>query len=370
MTQDQHINEVLTQEVIRYSQVWEDHALLEEGLEITPNDRILSIASAGCNAFAMLLCEPEAVVAVDLNPTQTAIVQLKKTAIEKLDYPDFIALLGARPDGDPLRVFDSIKGDLPPAVATYWESNRQILEAGLLGSGRLEGYFSRLSRDLIEPMCPPDKLQEFLNSEDLDFQAAFFETMFGDPRFIEVFKQLTSQKMIASEGRDEVQFRFVNIPDVGQHFYDRFKYVCTRIPCRGNFYLEYLLTGRYRNLEQGPPSLRESNFKRLKELVPRLEIVTAGLDEVVNEREDGYFSKANLSDLFEYLSESETEGLLQTLATRMRTGGKLAYWNLLVPRHRPESLSEKLTRSPELSEKLWLKDRALFYRAFHIETVQ
>ena len=67
MSSENEINEVLKQPVIRYSQVWEDYALLEEGLDIQPDDHVLSIASAGCNALALLLKGPASVTALDLN---------------------------------------------------------------------------------------------------------------------------------------------------------------------------------------------------------------------------------------------------------------------------------------------------------------
>ena len=370
MTNDQHINELLQEELIRYSQVWEDHLLLERGLGINSSDRILSIASAGCNALAMLLCEPEQVVAVDLNPTQTAIVHLKKVAIQRLDYDDFVVLMGAGDGGAPVDLYSAIKSELPVEVREYWDRNHAILESGLIAAGRLEGYFKLLSTSLVQKVCPPEALREFFKSDDLDSQEAFFEQYFTHPEFVQVFKEFTSRKMIASEGRDEVQFRFVDIPDVGQHFYDRFQYVCTKLPARGNFYLEYLMSAAYHDLEVGPPYLRAANYERMRSLLPRLEIVTDGIGEVVASRPQDYFTKANLSDLFEYLSESETENLLGMLADGMKAGGKIAYWNLLVPRHRPESLAHKLARDPEGSTSLWQQDRALFYRNFHIETVQ
>ena len=81
---------------VRYSQVWEDHTLLEQGLKITPDDDILSICSAGDNALAMLLQGPRSVTAIDMNPAQTALLELKLAAIRSLNHADFVTLLGIR----------------------------------------------------------------------------------------------------------------------------------------------------------------------------------------------------------------------------------------------------------------------------------
>ncbi len=82
MSNEREIHEVLKEELIRYSQVWEDHTMLEQGLCITEDDNVLSIASAGCNALALLLQGANSVTAVDLNATQTSVLHLKKAAIQ------------------------------------------------------------------------------------------------------------------------------------------------------------------------------------------------------------------------------------------------------------------------------------------------
>ena len=70
MQKDEHIHDVLQKDIIRYSQVWEDQDILHEGLAIQEHDRVLSIASAGGNALAMLAAGAKEVVAVDMNPPQ------------------------------------------------------------------------------------------------------------------------------------------------------------------------------------------------------------------------------------------------------------------------------------------------------------
>ena len=45
------IHAVLQNATLRYSQVWEDYELLFDGLELKPTDHIVSIGSAGDNAW-------------------------------------------------------------------------------------------------------------------------------------------------------------------------------------------------------------------------------------------------------------------------------------------------------------------------------
>jgi len=369
MSSEKQINEVLQEVIIRYSQVWEDHALLEEGLDIQPDDHVLSIASAGCNALALLLKGPASVTAVDLNPAQTAIVHLKKAAIKELNHEEFVNLVGARNDMERGPLYQRIRDKLSGDVQAFWDSHSEVLENGFIHFGRFELYFRSFQEKLISKMVPPDAMQAFLTLDSVDHQTAFFNKVFQHPKFVEAFKTYTSQKMIAEHGRDESQFRFVEEEDLGDHFMKRLHYVTTQIATNNNFYLEYLLTSEYSDLSKGPPYLRPENYDKLRSLIDRLHIETRGLDCPVNDHDEGHFSKANLSDLFEYLSEEETEGLLRILATKMRPGGRIAYWNLLVPRSRPKSLEDWIKPHPELSKDLWNKDRNPFYGAFVLEEI-
>ncbi len=62
--------------LLRYGSVWEDHRLVEEALTICPDDDVLCIASAGCNALHLLLQGARSVVAVDVSVAQLALSEL------------------------------------------------------------------------------------------------------------------------------------------------------------------------------------------------------------------------------------------------------------------------------------------------------
>src|SRR5262245_56617323 len=77
-----------------YDQCWEDPQLDSQALQIRPDDRIVMITSAGCNALHYLLHGPEQIDCVDLNPHQTALLELKLAAIANLKYEQFFEMFG------------------------------------------------------------------------------------------------------------------------------------------------------------------------------------------------------------------------------------------------------------------------------------
>ncbi|MEQ8659832.1 MAG: DUF3419 family protein, partial [Gammaproteobacteria bacterium] len=72
-----------------YNTCWEDPAIDRQVLELGPDDDVMVIASAGCNALDYALTAPASVHAVDMNPRQIALLELKLAAIRALDFDDF-----------------------------------------------------------------------------------------------------------------------------------------------------------------------------------------------------------------------------------------------------------------------------------------
>ena len=90
-----------------YNQCWEDPALDYQALDLDEDSEVLVITSAGCNALNYLVQGVRSVHAVDANPLQTAVLELKLAAARHLDWPEFFQLFG---EGRHPR----LQGRLPP----------------------------------------------------------------------------------------------------------------------------------------------------------------------------------------------------------------------------------------------------------------
>src|SRR5262245_63718092 len=77
-----------------YNTCWEDPALDRVALNLGPADRVMVITSAGCNALDYLLAGAGEVNAVDVNPIQNSLLELKRAAILGLDQGSFFELFG------------------------------------------------------------------------------------------------------------------------------------------------------------------------------------------------------------------------------------------------------------------------------------
>lgn len=359
MTAVTHFASSAKLDLLRYSQVWEDHRLLERGLQLGSGDDVLSIAGAGANVLALLLAEPRSIVALDVSGAQLALLELKFAAIERLSHHEFACLLGARAGANRGQLYARARPGLGTRARAYWDANVAALERGVLGAGKLERYFERFRERHLAHL----DLSPLLDLDDRERQASLYNRLLGTPEFEAAVRSTFTPEAMAGHARDASKFRYVDTEDVPGYFLSRLRYVCTQLPTRGNFYLEWFLTGHYRDLHAGPPFLRPANFERLRALTGRVTVVEADLSPFLAGQPRGAFSAANLSDVFEYLADESAAELLELLASRLRPGGRIAYWNLLVPRS-----ARRLPALGELSRELWQQDRVFFYSNFHLNT--
>jgi S-adenosylmethionine-diacylglycerol 3-amino-3-carboxypropyl transferase len=352
---------------LRYSRVWEDHALIDHALTITPKDDVLMIASAGCNVLNLLLHEPRRIVAIDLNPSQTALLELKIAAARMLDHAGFLELLGVT-RGHALQRYDAVRRLLSWDARTWWDANIWMLAYGVERTGRLDRFIGDFQRDHVARLHPPELIDRLFATRDLTARQRLVDEELLTPEFIREFLAYFTRDSLAGRGRHPAQFRYVQELDVAGWFLARFRWACTALPVRGNFYLERFLRDERSEPAWRAPYLRPENYERLQRLVSRVEVVTSDVESYLAER-PATFTKAALSDVFEYMSPEAAERSFAALAEAMPAGGRLAYWNLFVPRESPASLRDRIRPLPLLARALWRRDRAWFYSAFHVDEV-
>ena len=104
-----------------YHTSWEDSAVDRATLKPGPGDRVLTLTSGGDNAMAYLLHGVDAVVAVDMNPAQSALLELKAAAVRALPYADLWRLLGEGRHPAAAGLFETaIAPWLSQAATAFW----------------------------------------------------------------------------------------------------------------------------------------------------------------------------------------------------------------------------------------------------------
>ncbi|KAI0169166.1 hypothetical protein GGR52DRAFT_592975 [Hypoxylon sp. FL1284] len=122
-----------------YAFTWEDSRVDERILKLKSDDVVLAITSAGDNLLSYALQSPARIHAVDLNPAQNHLLELKVAAYSSLPYEDFWKMFG---EGKHANFRSLLISKMSPHLSSrafqYWLNNHQIFstsKGGLYDTG-------------------------------------------------------------------------------------------------------------------------------------------------------------------------------------------------------------------------------------------
>ena len=348
---------------ILYSQAWEDPDCDREGLAIGPEDDVLAIGASGDNALAFVLARPRSVTAIDFNPNQNHLLELKVSALETLDPDDLHAFLGVRPSGSRAFFYRHVRATLSPAAREFWDAHPELIERGVIHVGRFEGFLGLFRRFVLPVVQRRRTVERLFSTDTVEEQQALYREAWDSRAWRTLFRLFFSRFMIGRLGRDPAFFKYVEVDQVGEAFRRRCEHALTELPVRENWFLEYIALGTYRRAF--PPYLRPENLPLLRERArATLRLEVGAFEEFLPRRPAGSYSCFYLSDIFEWMSEEAFAQLLRQFCRVARPGARLTWRNLLVPRVRPAGCDDLIEVDEPLSRKLHWQDRSFVYGNF------
>jgi S-adenosylmethionine-diacylglycerol 3-amino-3-carboxypropyl transferase len=363
---ERHIRERADFGLIRYASCWEDADVLCAALQPAAGKRILSIASAGDNALA-LVAEGAEVVAVDLSPAQLACVELRCAGFRRLAHEELLGFLGVAPAADRAATYARLRADLSGGAAAFWDAHPDWIRRGAVHAGRFERYFEIFRTRVLPLIHGRRAVLELLREKGRDEREAFYAGRWDNRRWRWLFRLFFGRFAMGRLGRDPEFFRYVE-GSVAERILARTRHALTALPTHSNPYLRSILTGSF--APALPRYLRPENHARVRAGLARLALVRGSVEEAAAEHAGARgFDGFNLSDIFEYLDPGTCRAIYGELLRFARPGARLAYWNMLVPRRAPPEHAGRVRHLAELSRDLLEQDRAFFYSAFVVEEV-
>lgn len=346
---------------IRYANCWEDADILLEGLKPKAGEKILSIGSAGDNSFSLLTCDPEIVVAVDVNKIQLHLIELKKICIIALEYNELLAFLGFRASSNRVETFNILKSKLSEDARLYWEHHIAQIEKGVISEGKFEHYFQLFSQKILPWIHNKRTTEALLKPKSAAEQADFYHKNWNTWRWRLLFKIFFSRYVMGKYGRDPEFLKQVKIP-VGEFIFQKAAHHLQSVGAQQNFMLRYNLTGNFGDLL--PHYLQPENLQKVKANIHKLHIVEGYAEAAI--QDFGPFHCMNLSNIFEYMDSNLFEATANQLLEGTMPNGRLAYWNLMVPRQISERFPTKATYQNS-SKTLSEIDKGFFYNQFIVD---
>jgi S-adenosylmethionine-diacylglycerol 3-amino-3-carboxypropyl transferase len=361
-----------------YNQCWEDPALDNAVLRLTPEDRVVMITSAGCNALDYLLQAPAHIQCVDMNPHQNALLELKLAAIESLPYDQFFQMFGSGRVHEHRRIYlEHLRRRLTSLTQNIWDRKIDYFDpdgVGLYYRGTA-GFFARsLCFYLNTCRGLRKELDEFQRIQNLEQQSAFYRERISPKLWSPFVRFLIRRPVVLSLLGVPVEQTWQmcrgTSSNVSSFIEERVAKALTTVPIAQNYFWRVYMNGRY---PAGccPKYLERGNFEILRERISRIQIKTATLTEyLLSTRER--FSVFVLLDHMDWLSDMPDllEQEWRSIMGAALPDTRIIYRSgSLTCDYLPEFVLRHLQFQPERTEELHTRDRVGTYTSFHFAKV-
>jgi S-adenosylmethionine-diacylglycerol 3-amino-3-carboxypropyl transferase len=371
-----------------YNTCWEDPALDRVALQLKPDDRLVVISSAGCNALDYLLAGTGEVNAIDVNAIQNALLELKRAAVKTLDYASFFALFGQGYSPWARQMyFDALRAELTPPSRAYWDRHIGFF----LGKGWRKSFYYRGTSGLLAKLVLTNAqvlhrlrrpIDELLAAQSIEEQAEVYNAKIRHKIWTPWLRWFLSRGLTLSligvpwPQRDQITNQYPG--GVSRFIQDALETVVTKLPFQDNYFWRVYLQGHY-TPECCPEYLKPENFLPLRERMSRLKIHTCTMTEFLRRTEPG-ISKFVLLDHMDWMDFNNPEGLVDewdAILEKARPGAraiyrsaglKVSYLDHLRVRYqgRESELGSLLRQHPDLTAELHARDRVHTYGSFYI----
>jgi len=376
-----------------YNTCWEDPRLDRVALEIQPHHNVMVITSAGCNALDYVLAGANHVYAVDMNPRQNALLDLKKAGIQNLEYEDFFSMFGKGQLLDFKDTYrDKLRKSLPEWSRSYWDRKIKYFRPRKKRSFYFRGTsgaFAKVVNMYVENVLRMRPLVlELLDAKNLEEQREIFEVIdrklwTGPLKFAMSRDTTWSLVGVPRAQREHLEKQYSNgIVDFVQ---DNMRAVFAELPIQDNYFWRVYVTGQYTEA-CCPEYLKPENFQKLKDgLVQKVSTHTDSVQHFLEKHNDHPIHRLVLLDHQDWLTDKLYFALVnewQAIANRMqgeddariiwRTGGlNTDFIDEVEITHRGQrrQVGELLTYNQELADELHVKDRVHTYGAFRIADI-
>lgn len=375
-----------------YNTCWEDPRLDREALALTDQDTVVAITSAGCNVLDYALDRPGRIHAVDLNPRQNALLELKQAAIRVLDYTDFFRLFGeGRHDGwaDVYRA--RLREQLSPWTARYWDLHGQFFSGR---SGRGTFYFHGttglvawiIKAYLDRVIRVRGDVEALLRAESVDLQRDIFDRRLRRRLFQPLVKWLLGRDAtlalvaVPRPQREHLERHYPR--GIADFIAERIEYVFTRLPLADNYFWRVYLQGHY-DRDCCPSYLTPAGFAALKGgLVDRITSHTTSVEHFLRNHA-APISAFVLLDHMDWLCGANLPALQrewQAIVDHAAPGARVLWRSggcdtdfvdalEVRVRGRRRQVGSVLTYSRDLTSRLHALDRVHTYGSFHLADV-
>ncbi len=365
-----------------YPQIWEDPVVDLAALELRASDRIIAIASGGCNVLSYLTAGPAEIVAVDLNGAHIALLNLKLRALAALpDHAAFFEFFGRADRRENVAVYQNVlRPGLDEATRAYWDGRgldgRRRIEAFARGFYRhgLLGRFIGAGHAVAR--LYGTRFDALLAARSLDEQRAIFERDIAplfDKRLVRWLTRRPSA--LYGLGIPPAQYRALaadGADGVTEVLKRRVQRLACDFPVDENYFAWQAFGRAYARADAAslPPYLQRAHFETVRDGATQVRPHHGSFTDRLRSERDRSLDAYVLLDAQDWMNDATLTELWREIRRTSRSGARVIFRTAaderLLPGRVPDDILSDFQYEAARAKDLGSRDRSSIYGAFHL----
>lgn len=365
-----------------YPQIWEDPAVDLEALALTPDSRMLTIASGGCNVLSYLTADPKEIVAVDLNRAHLALTRLKLAAAQGMPtYESFYRFFGeadAKANVNAYKRF--VRDRLDTESRKYWEGRDWMLQRRISLFSRdlyhhgLLGYFIGVAHWMAR-LHGTDPRQ-IVWARTMDEQRTFFDKALAPLFDKRMVRWVTSKKMsLYGLGIPPAQYEALAADgngDMAAVLKGRLEKLACGFPMEENYFAWQAFGRGYASGPSGPlpPYLQAEHYADVHARADRVNVCHRSVTEQLQREEDNSMDAYVLLDAQDWMTDAQLNELWFEISRTAQPGARVVFRTAGQPSILPGRVDDEIMDGwdyrAEESLDFSRRDRSAIYGGVHL----
>jgi len=345
---------------LSYSFGNEDFRTESRALQLKDDDVVLVITASGDRPLNILSSTAKKVYALDANPVQNALLDLKMAALKKFDYDKYIAFLGLTPCNHRMQNYASLKRELQPNTLSLLAPYEKKIGKGIIYQGVIEKGISLAS--IVVRTIRGSKVEKLFSFNTLEEQAHFVKKHWDTTVWRNSFKLAVHPYVSRLFFKDPGLYEHIGADiNSANHMYHRYHSSLERFLVKENLILSLCFQGKVFEAAY-PPYLCEKESLKISKHLDKIEFETIDLLSSLKKRSDNSVDVFSLSDVASYLSQNEFSVMVKEMIRTAKPGARFCLRQFLSNHTLPKEVLPFLKRDSELEKALENEDRCFVYR--------
>jgi S-adenosylmethionine-diacylglycerol 3-amino-3-carboxypropyl transferase len=352
---------------LNYSLGNEDWCVEEQALRVNSGDRVICVTASGDRPLHLLLSDCKEVCAVDMNPVQNYLLELKLAALRALDYEEYLSFLGCTATKHRYNIFTTkLKTHLSTKAAHYWDYHKKMIAKGIIYQGRVERLTNMAAKFIS--LVRRKEIKTLFSFDDIKKQSEYVALKWDTLWWRKFFDILLNPNLMKIILNDPGVISFID-PAIkpGRYIYDRMLQYLNHYPAKQSALIQLVLTGKVLP-EAYFPYLTFAGYSTIRNNIHKLSIHTSNVIEYVTAKPN-YFDCFSMSDIASYMSQENFEKLLKGILNAATPDARFCIRRFMSNHTVPQTLEEYFKRDTQLEENLAIKESNFVYR-FMVGNIQ